>query len=466
MPAFTSTKGDHSFYYGDDGSPYDWFRYSYKLELNDADTTKPLTLRLQRGNAGGGGWTDLSGYTKSFSGSGTVWEDYLLYDMFPVALDGELGVLYEMRLACDYTLTDGSTGTVYSTDCGKIYSYKGEYLRDISGELKDGKITARFRVEKGLVLDLSKLTVTECDLWSGGSYWSILDKADIAGPDSDGYYTVTYTLNGEPLDPAKKNYVSLCLRYTDHGGSIDWESADFAHFELHVAPTMHLHFGSGVESSFEPGFGVGADLQLNDLLGGHATVTMYKLVSGSWVKIADFGTVEYNAGDEDEYGVFSFNFYDPELTALWGVNDEGRRYKAKFVVEYTYPDGESGVLESEVFEQYGGGFAHYANTPELRYDAENNVVIAEIALDLSLVESGNVSVTTTSAAFDCWTSLSPPTLTSTYTAGDGTYRMVFTISLGDFSFTPGDYWCTIVPCYSNGMGPLWEQELFVICNLS
>ena len=463
-PEFTQLHTDHTADPGP-GDPYDLFRYSFQIALHDADPEKPITLQLQAGDAGGGNWTDLSGHSLSYSGSGGEWTGQIPYDVYPVSLDGAIGILREMRLTCSYTLRDGSSGTIYSTDCGKLYSYKGEYVRAISAELKDGTVTARYQADKNLVLDLEKLTVSGCTLSSGEENWEIRDKAAISGPDSEGYYTVSYTLNGEALDPAKKNALRLSLRYQDQDGAIDWQSAASAEFDAHVAPTIGLRLGDLVEpGGYEPGFGVWAELKLNDLLGGHAVITMYKLGPGGWEPVTEFGTVEYAPGDEDEYGVFYFGYYDMELDALWGVETEGRRYKAKFVVDYTYSDGTTGTLESPVFEQYGGSFARYANVPELRYDPEQQLLIAEIIVDLSLAEPERISIIKTSAEYDCWTSLTAPTLRSAYYAGDGSYRMVFALPLE--TLTPGEYWCDIGLRYYNGTGPEWEVELFVICNLS
>jgi hypothetical protein len=254
------------------------------------------------------------------------------------------------------------------------------------------------------------------------------------------------------------NDLDLKLNYKDMGGAIDWSCIALVQFDAHTAPTLSLYLGGTVEpGAFEPGCGVECDIKLNDLLGGQAFITMQKLVSGSWETIADFGTLEYAAGDEDEYGVFGFGYLDPELDALWGVDDEGRRYKAKFVIYYVYPDGTTGTMESQVFEQYGGGFAHYANSPAISYDAENKQLVAEIVLDLSLVEPENVTVISGIATHE-WSSIGTPTLSRVYTAGDGTLRWVFTVPLEEF--VPGQYSFEVGLRYYNGMGPRWEQEVF------
>ena len=145
------------------------------------------------------------------------------------------------------------------------------------------------------------------------------------------------------------------------------------------------------------------------------------------------------------------------------MDDVGRRYKAKFVISYIYPDGATGTMESPVFEQYGGGFAHYANSPAITYDAENKQLVAEVVIDLSLVEPENVAVIAGSATHE-WSSIGTPTLSRVYTAGDGSLRWVFTVPLEELS--PGEYSFDIGLRYYNGMSPRWEQELFVYNDIS
>jgi hypothetical protein len=248
------------------------------------------------------------------------------------------------------------------------------------------------------------------------------------------------------------------------GGASDWSCVSLVQFDAHTAPTLSLFFGGWVEpGAYEPGCGVACDLQLNDLLGGQAFITMQKLGSGGWETDTDFGTLEYNASVADDHGILKFAYKDPELSALWGVDDVGRRYKAKFVISYIYPDGVTGTLESPVFEQYGGGFAHYANSPAITYDAENKQLVAEVVIDLSLVEPENVAVIAGSATHE-WSSIGTPTLSRVYTAGDGSLRWVFTVPLEELS--PGEYSFDIGLRYYNGMGPRWEQELFVYNDIS
>ena len=133
------------------------------------------------------------------------------------------------------------------------------------------------------------------------------------------------------------------------------------------------------------------------------------------------------------------------------------------MISYIYPDGATGTMESPVFEQYGGGFAHYANSPAITYDAENKQLVAELVIDLSLVEPENVTVIAGSATRE-WSNIGTPHLSRVYTAGDGTLRWVFTVPLEEFS--PGQYSFDVGLRYYNGTGPRWEQEVFIYHNIS
>ena len=407
----------------------------------------------------------MSGSSLSFSGTDANWTGTIHYDATTADFGGADGVLQEMRIVCDYSMPDGSTGTLYSTDCGSIWSYIGDYLKPVSAELRDGTIEAKFTVDTSLVQDLSKLTPTELVLWSGAAKYDLLGAAEIAGPGEDGAVTVRYTLSGESLNTLVYNDVVLAMNYTDMGGAIDWRSEALVQFDPHTAPTFSLYLGGFVEpGAYEPGCGVSCDIKLNSLLGGQAFITMQKLGSGGWETDTVFGTLEYSAGDEDEHGILNFFYVDPELDDLWGNDYVGRRYKARFVIDYIYPDGNTGRLESAVFEQYGGGFAHYVNSPPISYDAENKLLTAEIAIDLSLVEPENITVITTKAHYAGSLLSERPSLRSSFMGSDGMLHQIYAVPLEDF-VPGGEYWYDIGLRYYNGTGPRWEQEVFTYCNV-
>ena len=148
---------------------------------------------------------------------------------------------------------------------------------------------------------------------------------------------------------------------------------------------------------------------------------------------------------------------DPELDALWGSETEGRRYTARIVVEYTCPDGTTGRLESPPFIQCGGTYARFANSPAARYDAENKLLVVEVALDLSLVEAENVSFLEGGVfSYVTWDYLDPLTLSSSYAAPDGSWRLVFTTPME--TLVPGDYYTYVELHYDIGYGPVWEVD--------
>ena len=77
----------------DDPTPYDNFTYAYTIALNDADRTKPITARLQLRDVKGGGWQEVSGSSRSYSGSSPNWDGSIIYDMFSVDIGTEPGEL-------------------------------------------------------------------------------------------------------------------------------------------------------------------------------------------------------------------------------------------------------------------------------------------------------------------------------------------------------------------------------------
>ena len=222
------------------------------------------------------------------------------------------------------------------------------------------------------------------------------------------------------------------------------------------------------------GNGVWVRVKLNDLQGGHAKITMYKIGPDGDTPVkctydgAEFYTsIEYDAGDEDENGEFWASFGDADFYDWDMDSEQGVRYKAKLVVEYTYPDGVSGKWESRVFNQCCGKFARYAKDPAVWYDAENKCLTAEVAIDMSLVEVDSLTIVKTSARWyeveDISTWLEEPKLTSSYDGKDGTWRMIFTVPLEEFK--PGEYTFDVQLLYDPGAEPLWLTEMFADLNL-
>ncbi len=204
------------------------------------------------------------------------------------------------------------------------------------------------------------------------------------------------------------------------------------------------------------GNGFEVKLTLNELEGGSASAWLYKKDGDSFVPV-ESSRRNYPPTDPDEVysGVWTTILTDNDLQSL-GFDDPGQRYTAKVVVEYTYPDSTKEKLESNTFEQYGGSFARFTNSPEYEIDPATNILSFEVAIDLSLVEIENLE-DQFSYLFQNLSELPPPTLSNSYDAGDGTYRMVYSIPLDTLSAGKYDAGVGFMYC-NNDAGPHWRCE--------
>ncbi len=447
-PEFLDLNTEH--YHGFvSATEFDYFYYGFYLKLNDADFEEPIQANLQGWNPGSGNWEYLAADPLTYTGIDTIWEDNLYYDILPLAVEN--GMIGKVRIECICTLKDGSDGTVYSDSLEPLYRYKGEYVECISSEMKGNLITSQFRVNKSLV-NPSQLTMVDCTLWCGMSYWEI-PSSSVSGPDADGIYTVTYDASGASLKKDYTCYVTMTLldyetSSIDGDCLIEWYSSDWAPFVPVIAPTLSLEFDD--EEGY-PGNGITGALKLNDLQGGHATITLYRKNGGSFVPASgEYSKEEYSSASEVYDGSYYFGLEDSYLT------DSGAAVRCveKVVVEYSYPDGTTGRLESPEFNQYAGDYAAFATTPPFSYDPESKSFIAEIALDLSLVDTGGISVDYSHVFDEYWNDLGAMTLSSSSTDG----RLVFTMPYEGFS--PGNYSVDIMLIYYSGYGPKWGCSVY------
>ena len=460
-PAFLELNSVHDWDSASDEPAYDRFQYYFALQINDADPTKHVFAQLQYADIGSDNWTDCpydgeNDPWEYYSGTEAVWKcEKLVSDMTTFSLDGSMGMKKQVRIVVEYYLTDGSYGTVYSTDLSNLFIYSGKYVRGVSAELEGGKITATFQTDGKLVPDLSKVSVTSCTLRSGDKSWELLGKANISA-DTNGLYTVTYTLTDEILDTTKQNTITLSLNYSDYGGLISWDSRGVALFKLRGAPTLSVEL-TGTEG--EPGFSVVGVLTLNDLEGGTAVFHLLRLGKDGFEPVAgEHGVVSCGPGDIHE-GRYSAWLFDQDLYDLSYSKTEGRRDTAKIVVDYTYADGTTGTLESENFEQCAGRYSAVSNDPPFYYDGENSCLVLEVSLNLALVEYDAVSVINTDARLDTTTHLALPTLAEAHPGDDGTYRMIFTVPLD--SLVPGTYSIEVMLNFDNPKCSPWCNEIFV-----
>ncbi len=428
-PEFTDLGQEHPEpYYGDDGGQFDSFYYYFDIELNDADTTKPITVRLQADPYNNGRYEDLADSTITYSGDGGTWSGELVYDIVNVSLENDYGRIWQARIVCDYTLKDGTTGTIYSTDLGELYAYKGDYVYGTSGDFRDGTIYTEFQIKTDIGIDVSKVTPTRLVLWSGSRDWEILDKAEISGPDADGRISISYTPDDGDLDPDADNYMILVLNYEDKDGAINWNSATNVNFRVPVsdnlvAPEIQLDRRE-MENAEIPNF-VNANIRLNDLKGGSATVTLYRQNDGGqFVPIDDeYASATYDPESEDD--LWTVDLRNNNILQYDGI---GNKERLKIVMEYTYPDGKTGTLEYGPFYQYAGHYAEFTATAAPIYDAENGTITADLIVYDSLADIGSITLEDLKLRSDSYTSV--PYTTEISDVGNGTHLIRFTITTG------------------------------------
>ena len=420
----------------------------------------PVTARLEYCDGESGSWSDCPdrGDTVralTYSGAGGTWNGEMQYDVLDLDLGDDRGRLWQVRIACDYTLPDGTEGTVYSTDCGELFAYKGEYVQAVSAKLENGVLTAAFRVDTDLVLDTGpdKLTVQQLSLWTGSGFsnwWNLTETATISPVAEDGMITMTYTLNGEDPDPADGVYVGLELLYNDRDGAIiDWESFDAADVEIpHVAPVIQILWDEMEEEAFG---GISAAVELNDLKGGTATAILYRRdETGNFSPVeGEYTTAEYEPDGEDTWYFF---LYDPIFD---DTDERGVKDLVKVVVDYTYPDEETGSYDSGPFNLFAGEFAWFEEDAAAVYDAEAGTVTMEMTVDESLVDVDSLQIEATYLYnTGDWEEAEVPITAEVVAADDGSHRIRVTVDVSEL--TAGEYLLDVTVRSTDEYGHHWR----------
>ena len=236
---------------GIDDEYADQFYFYFYLEMNDIDTSEPVTAKLQWADIGSEDWEDCpmlgeSVLSAQFEGDDTVWScEDLMFDILTLEYKGGIGLMKNARILVEFTYLDGSEASVSSTELDSLFVYTGEYIHTVSSSYEEGVISCTFRVDTGLVLDLTKLEMTQLTLtrYRVNEYYNMQDirnVADISEFAADGTFTVTYTPT-EPLDPNDINDVIVAFDYADHNDFIYWSSAGSAYLDVPVtftAPTL------------------------------------------------------------------------------------------------------------------------------------------------------------------------------------------------------------------------------------
>ena len=442
-PAFTSiTQEHHSSYGGEVIEDFDEFQYDFEIELNDADTSRPVTAQLQSRDPSSTYWHDVSGYTLTYEGTGSTWKGQFVYDIYNVNIGDAIGTLKEMRVVCDYTLINEGTGRIYSEDIGDIWSYKDDYVEALSCEIDDRYLTAQFRVDSSLVLDMSpsKLKAIQLTLWRGGRYREILDIAEISGPDNDGIISVSYTLADYELDWDETYDLILVLDYTDKDGRIEWESAGMGIdiVPKHRAPVFSINVYEGYPGRESPPVAE-IESKLNDLEGGTASAKLLiRDPEGKYEEITDddgyeWYTCEYS-GEEEWTDSSIYYTYDSIYSIEW--NDGYITFdSAMIVIDYTYPDGTEGHWESDEFTL---AFGEYVGDTEGVYNAESKTVTFRIPV-WNGIDPSKITYKKASFWYDLVQLAEPENFSmSGHTDEDGNAWLTITIHFED-ALSPGGY---------------------------
>lgn len=235
------------------------------MDLAGADPSRGLTARLQYAAVGSNAWEDCpdvggSVLTASYSGTGTVWTcEELSLDAFFLDYGDAPGLIRQVRIAVDYTMPDGSSGTVYSTDCGELYVYTGQYVEEVSVSYADNTVRGVFRIDTDLI-DPGELTLSKVILsrFKAPSYYEekdITKDAQISAFAADGTFSVTYPLpGGEVLDPDYVNRLSVEYSYVKdcgESGKVDWSSVAlvFPEVPAFTAPTLDAASAAGADAA-------------------------------------------------------------------------------------------------------------------------------------------------------------------------------------------------------------------------
>ena len=238
-PEFIELNEIRNYNPGIDDEYADQFYFYFNLELNDVDTSKPVTAKLQYADIGSEDWEDCpmlgeSVLTTEFDGDDTYWScEDLMFDIYTLEYKQVIGLMKQARILVEFTYLDGSEDSVSSTELDSLFVYTGEYVHVEYSSYENGVISCTFMVDTGLVLDLTKLEMTQLTLTRYSSkktydMQDIINDADISEFSDDGTFTVTYTPT-EPLDPDDTNFVTVAFQYIDHNDFISWHSAGFAY---------------------------------------------------------------------------------------------------------------------------------------------------------------------------------------------------------------------------------------------
>lgn len=348
----------------------DQFYFYFDLELNDIDTSEPVTAKLQWADIGSEDWEDCpmlgeSVLSAEFDGDDTSWScEDLMFDIFTLEYKGEIGLMKQARILVEFTYLDGSEDSVSSTDLDSLFVYTGEYIHTVSSSYENGVISCTFRVDTGMVFDLTKLEMRQLTLnrYRVDEYYNMQDirnDAEISEFAEDGTFTVTYT-PADPLDPNDSNSVTVAFDYTDHNDFIYWYSAGFAHLDVPITFTAPTLDSTRVLQDYD-GFSyipisvtVADGTQYGDL-----TATLQYWIGSDYVLFEDdSGDMTVNSVSLSQYDSTASWVTDPYsddcLIAELAVPDGYGFFRV--ALQYVDDTGATQIIYSEPFVVYQGTY--------------------------------------------------------------------------------------------------------------
>ena len=201
-------------------------------------------------------------------------------------------------------------------------------------------------------------------------------------------------------------------------------------------------------------------VELNDLEGGSATARLYRKTSSGWEALSGAGTSATKTfaegedyWDNNDFGSSDLMWYSPPRNGDIGAKDT-----VKLVIEYTYPDGTTGTLESDPLPFHSGDFAE----PDWDFGNEgweylytNNNLIFDVIIRDDLVTPGSVSVQRTELwDDDSSTEISATPTVTTNQGSDGKTHMVFTYHFSEV-LHEGNFYFWALLCYPEDSANNW-----------
>jgi len=371
----------------------------------------------------GNGWQDCRSEGSSitglsYSGSGDVWSGELAYDITDIWMDlsDEIrGIMQQARIVCDYTLTDGTKGTAYSTDAGELYAYQGDYVTDYpdddgyTAKFDDDGLHATFRIMTDLIPDPGKVRLTDNSFDDGGDpyalhvylgddeYFVKADKLTMTAPAGDGTFTVFCSwddlLGGATPVSGSFDFIEVNLNYTDKNGSIDWDSVGWGFIHPYAFTpefTSISHERTFLPDEFVDIHHYPFEIDLKDAVSITAKLQIAD-TGGSFEDCPAVGdsvvSVTYSGTDGTwtcEDLAFDIIAYNDDFT--------GTLKKVRIVADYTMPDGTAGSLYSDDVKNLSAYSGDYLLGSSGSI-TDNTIVSASFQIDTNLItDFGNIEI--------------------------------------------------------------------------